>query len=133
MVRWWTEFRAETGLPRSDVSAAIDQNMAEGRLFVWDDEGAKCVARATEPLGGVSRIGAVFTPKRWRRRGYAGACVAALCQWLASEEDANAVLYAQLSNPGSNGIYRRLGFRAVSETLSYRFSEPYLPGEAGLR
>jgi GNAT superfamily N-acetyltransferase len=123
LTEWWAAFQVETGSARLDVSAAVDLALARGRLFVWDHDGPRCVARATEPLGGVSRIGAVFTPPRWRRHGYASACVGALCEWLSCEQGANAVLYAQLCNPGSNAIYRRLGFKAVSEVLAYRFGE----------
>jgi len=124
MVQWWSAFQAETGSPESDAASAVDASMAGGRLFVWDDGGTRCMARATEQLGGISRIGAVFTPPNWRRRGYAGALVAALSDWLRDQEGANSVLYAQLANPGSNAIYRRLGFEAVSEVLVYRFEYP---------
>lgn len=123
MIKWWSAFQVETGSPVSDVSPAVDLALSTGRLFVWDDAGARCMARATGPLGGISRIGAVFTPPRWRRRGYAAACVGALCEWVRGEEGANSVLYAQLRNPSSNAIYRRLGFEAVSEVLAYRFDE----------
>jgi len=123
IIGYWTAFQAETGLPRSDTSPAVASGLSTGRIFVWDDDGVRCVARATEPLGGISRIGLVFTPPRWRRRGYAAACVGALSAWLRNEEAANAVLYAQLGNPTSNAVYRRLGFNAVSEHLSYRFGD----------
>jgi predicted GNAT family acetyltransferase len=123
IVEWWSAFQVETGSSRYDVSVAVDLALSAGRLFVWDDDGARCVARATEPLGGISRIGAVFTPPRWRRHGYAAACVGALSAWVRDEEGANSILYAQLANPSSNAIYRRLGFRAVAEMLSYRFGD----------
>ena len=32
------------------------------------------------------------------------------------------VLYTQLSNPSSNRIYRRIGYRAVAEVVGYRFA-----------
>jgi predicted GNAT family acetyltransferase len=123
MIKWWSAFQVETGSPVSEVSPVVDSALSTGRLFVWDDAGARCMARATGPLGGISRIGAVFTPPQWRRRGYAAACVGALCEWVRSAEGANSVLYAQLRNPGSNAIYRRLGFEAVSEVLLYRFDD----------
>ena len=123
LTEWWSAFQVETGSPHLDVAPAVEAALDGGRLFVWDHDGPRCVARATEPLGGVSRIGAVFTPPRWRRRGYASACVGALCGWLHEEQGANAVLYAQLCNSSSNAIYRRLGFRAVSEVLAYKFGE----------
>ena len=122
-IEWWSAFQAEIGSPGGDVSLAVDSALSTHRLFFWDDGGARCLARATEPLGGVSRIGVVFTPLQWRRRGYAAACVGALCEWVRDEESANSVLYAQLGNPSSNAIYRRLGFEAVSEMLVYRFED----------
>jgi GNAT superfamily N-acetyltransferase len=123
IIEWWSAFQIETGSPRFDVSGAVDAGLSARRLFMWDDGGPRCVARATEPLGGISRIGAVFTPPRWRCRGYASACVGALCEWVRRNEGANSVLYAQLGNPSSNAIYRRLGFAAVSEALAYRFGD----------
>ncbi len=123
VLEWWTEFQVETGSPRFDLSMAVDSALTAGRVFVWDDDGPRCLARATEPLGGISRIGAVYTPPRDRRHGYGAACVGSLSAWVRSEEGANSILYAQLSNPGSNAIYRRLGFEAVSESLAYRFGE----------
>jgi predicted GNAT family acetyltransferase len=121
VIEWWSAFQAETGALSGGLAAAVDFSLGAGRLFLWEDGGPRCMARATKPLGAISRIGVVFTPPAWRRRGYAAACVGALCSWLRDEEGANSVLYAQLANAGSNAIYRRLGFEAVSETLEYRF------------
>ena len=122
MVEWWSAFQLETGAG-GEAASSVELGLSAGRLFLWDDGGPRCMARATAPLGGVSRIGIVFTPSPWRRHGYAAAFVGALCEWVRNEEGANAVLYAQLSNPGSNAIYRRLGFEVVSEALAYRFDE----------
>ncbi|MGA2803329.1 MAG: GNAT family N-acetyltransferase [Acidimicrobiales bacterium] len=123
MIEGWSAFQAETGALAGELASAVDFSLRTGRLFLWEDGGPRCLARATEPLGGISRIGVVFTPPAWRRRGYAAACVGALCGWVRDEEGANSVLYAQLGNASSNAIYRRLGFEAVSETLAYRFDE----------
>ena len=123
LIEWCSAFQVETGLPGGDVSQAVDLSLSARRYFFWDDGEPRCLARATEPLGGISRIGAVFTPPEWRRRGYAAACVGALCEWVRDEEGANSVLYAQLGNASSNAIYRRLGFEVVSEMLVYRFDD----------
>lgn len=122
LVEWWSAFELETGAG-GEAASSVDIGLSAGRLFVWDDGGARSMARATAPLGGISRIGIVFTPPQWRRRGYAAACVGALCEWVRNEEGANSVLYAQLANPGSNAVYRRLGFEVFSEALVYRFDE----------
>ncbi len=123
LIEWWSSFQAETGAVFGEVASAVDFSLGAGRVFLWEDGEPRCMARATQPLGGISRIGIVFTPPKWRRRGYAAACVGALCEWVRYEQGANSVLYAQLNNAGSNAIYRRLGFEAVSEMLAYRFDE----------
>ncbi|MGO9964538.1 MAG: GNAT family N-acetyltransferase [Acidimicrobiales bacterium] len=123
LIEWWSAFQAEIGTTAGEVAPAVDFSLGTGRVFLWEDGGPRCMARATQPLGSVSRIGVVFTPPAWRRRGYAGACVGALCEWVRDAEGAGAVLYAQLGNASSNAIYRRLGFEAVSEMLVYRFDE----------
>ena len=66
------------------------------------------------------RIGAVYTPEEKRRHGYAGACVAELSQQIL-DGGHHPILYTDLGNPVSNSIYGRIGYRAVAESLLYKF------------
>ncbi len=124
IIEWWSQFQVETGSPRFDVSSAVDL----GALDRARSSSGTTGARDASPVP-PNRSAASPGSERYSRRrdgaveGYAAACVAALCEWLRDEEAANAVLYAQLANPSSNAIYRRLGFEAVSEALAYRFGE----------
>lgn len=124
LTEWVTAFCVDTGAPAGDPAEMVGQEMAAGRLFVWDDRGAVSVARATTGAAGVSRIGFVYTPPELRGRGYALGCVGALSQRVRDVEGLECVLYTQLANPTSNGIYRRLGYRAVTEVLTYGFQPP---------
>lgn len=74
-----------------------------------------------QAVEGVVRISGVYTPAGQRKRGYAEACVHALSKRLC-ESGFRCILYTDLGNPTSNSIYRRIGFRAVAETLRYRFA-----------
>ncbi|MHB8332014.1 MAG: GNAT family N-acetyltransferase [Candidatus Dormibacteria bacterium] len=125
LLEWWLAFSSETGA-EGEVQAeqAVARDLLSQRLFVWEDDGPRSMCRATPPVAGVSRIGAVYTPSQWRRRGYAAAAVASLCQRLQRQDGALPILYTQLANPTSNRIYRRLGFRAVAEVTRYRFGAP---------
>jgi predicted GNAT family acetyltransferase len=76
------------------------------------------MAGAVPATGGVVRIGPVYTPPDRRARGYATACVEALSRSIVDAGD-TAILYTQLANPTSNGIYRRIGYEPVLEVLRY--------------
>jgi predicted GNAT family acetyltransferase len=74
-------------------------------------------------VAGVSRIGLVYTPPPQRRKGFAGACTAAVTEAALRAGAEQCVLFTQLANPQSNAIYRRLGYEAVAEQLRYSFTD----------
>jgi GNAT superfamily N-acetyltransferase len=128
VIAWMRGFQADTGdgggraqggseQGRSAASAAVHRRS----FWLWDDGGPVSMAMRTEPVEGVVRVGAVYTPPELRNRGYAGACVGALSQQIL-EGGHRSILYTDLGNPVSNSIYRRLGYRAVAEVLRYRFA-----------
>ena len=56
-----------------------DPEMRESvNVWVWDDGGPVAMARYTDAIGGVARIGLVYTPPEQRGHGYAAACTAAV-------------------------------------------------------
>ncbi|MEX2660100.1 MAG: GNAT family N-acetyltransferase, partial [Acidimicrobiales bacterium] len=73
------------------------------------------------PVAGVTRVQAVYTPEERRGCGYASACVAAVSE-VALAAGRRCILYTDLGNPTSNGIYRNIGYQAVAEALRYRFA-----------
>lgn len=122
LVEWSKRFEAEIGLPYpGDIADVTGRRIREGRLWVWEDEEPVSAAGATPAVAGVARVNFVYTPPARRRRGYAGGCVSALSVHLLATEADTCVLYAQLANPTSNGVYRSIGYRPVSEILLYRF------------
>ncbi len=99
---------------------ALTRRVEAGQFWLWDDDGACSVAAHTAPVGGVTRILAVYTPLAMRGRGYAGACVSALSAGL-QDAGHRCILYTDLANPTSNKLYRRIGYRVAVECLRYRF------------
>jgi predicted GNAT family acetyltransferase len=63
----------------------------------------------------------VWTPPEHRRRGYAAAVTTAATRAIL-DAGALPVLYTDLANPTSNGVYRRLGYRMVAETAEWVFA-----------
>ena len=120
---WMLGFLFDTRQDRDDVDDALDRMLDAGRLWVWEVGGVPVSMCAdTLPIAEVVRISAVYTPSDERRRGYAAAVVAALSASHCSAGHI-VVLYADLGNPTSNGVYRRIGFRVVHEVVDYRFDD----------
>jgi len=121
-VRWLQEFDAEAHVPERDVESFIDNALLSERVWLWVAGEVVSMAIGSKPVEGVVRISGVYTPKEERRIGYAGACVHGLSA-LLSDAGYRCILYTDLGNPTSNSIYRRIGYRAVSEGICYRFDE----------
>jgi predicted GNAT family acetyltransferase len=99
----------------------VDLAVAREQLWVWDDRGPVSMSGASKATAGVARVQRVYTPPELRGRGYATACVEHQSRLLV-ERGLGCVLYTQLSNPTSNAIYQRIGYRPIAETLAYRFA-----------
>jgi predicted GNAT family acetyltransferase len=67
------------------------------------------------------RIGPVSTPPPLRGRGYASALVGELSARLLSGGRRFCFLYTDASNPASNRIYQRIGYRHVCDSAEIAF------------
>jgi GNAT superfamily N-acetyltransferase len=129
----WVElFLAETGSRVRDDAAGqrfVDNATIGGDLFVlWEDGGTPVsLAMLRAPSAGVSRIGPVFTPERWRGHGYGSAVTAAAAHLARLDGVDDVVLFADLANPTSNAIYQRIGFEAVADSVRVEFASS--PGD----
>lgn len=97
--------------------------VAVGNRFVlWtvDDEPVS-MAMLRAPASGVSRIGPVHTPAVARGHGFGSAVTAAAARMACEDGVPDVVLFADLANPVSNAIYRRIGFEPVSTSVRIDF------------
>jgi GNAT superfamily N-acetyltransferase len=120
---WYRAFYGEAdihsgGLPPEEVAR---RSVADGRVFLWDDAGpvAQTVIVGTTPNG--ARIGAVYTPPENRRRGYATALVEAVSRRALADGKKFCFLFTDLSNPVSNSIYPKVGYRPVGDYCDIEF------------
>lgn len=121
-MRWFLAFHDEAGMGQGDVAWTVRDRIADGRIWLWEDEGGEVVSLAARqrPAVGVARIGPVYTPPEHRRRGFAAA-VTATCTRDALEHADQVVLFTDLANPTSNSIYQQLGYRPVTDRTVARF------------
>lgn len=129
LLAWVRAFADEaiTHRPMTDdqVAASVDQRLPAGveGFALWEDDGqpvALCGYGGPTPNG--IRIGPVFTPPTFRGRGYATALVATVSTARLAEGRRFCFLYADLANPTSNAIYRRIGYERVCESAEIVFS-----------
>ncbi|MBL8152563.1 MAG: GNAT family N-acetyltransferase [Anaerolineae bacterium] len=93
-------------------------------LYFWvTDDTPVSMAGYTGPTPHGIRVGPVYTPPEHRRKGYAGACVAALSQELLNQGREYCFLFTDLGNPTSNHIYQEIGYEPVADIDDYRFGD----------
>jgi len=126
---WETAFQQEAvpdrPLLRQQLAASVARRIERGTLLLWDD-GARPVSLAGwhAPAAGVSRIGPVYTPPEQRRRGYAAAVTAAATEAALAAGAEHVMLFTDLANPTSNGVYARIGYRRVGDASEWTFTLP---------
>ncbi|MDT5119716.1 MAG: hypothetical protein QOE30_5455, partial [Mycobacterium sp.] len=93
-----------------------------GVVLWWVDGVPVSMARVHAPAAGMSRIGPVYTPAGSRGHGYGAAVTAAAARQAYRRGARHVVLFADVVNAVANGIYRRLGFVPVAESLECAFT-----------
>ena len=128
LAEWSEAFNVETRLDATRPGKEVVTGpVGEGRMYVWEDDGAVSMAGWAGRTPGGVRIGYVYTPPEYRGRGYASACVAELSQLLLDRGRRFCALFTDLANPVSNRIYARLGYKPVCDFAEYNFVEQDTP------
>jgi hypothetical protein len=118
---WVDRFVVESGATPSGQDQ-VGPMVRAGRMFVWEVDGTVVsMAAISVAEGGVSRVQYVYTPAAERNHGYASACVAALTARELTTPGRTCMLYTDLANPTSNGIYQAVGYRRVGDAVDLRF------------
>jgi predicted GNAT family acetyltransferase len=113
MAAWLAAFHdeAQVEAPVLDWRAVAERRVRAGQVHLWQDDGARvALAAVSAPAAGVARVGPVYTPPRYRRRGYGAAVTARATSAALTAGADHVVLYADLANSTSNSIYQKLGF-----------------------
>lgn len=126
LVKWFLGFNEEAVPhdPPENPEEKVRQFMKTGKLAVWDDGNMVSMTGSSRGTPNGATVSAVYTPPERRGNGYASGCVAALSQSLLDDGNHFCTLYADLSNPTSNKIYRNVGYRPVVDCAMVMFGEP---------
>jgi uncharacterized protein len=105
-------------IPERDVTPFIE----EGAIYLWEysKNPVSMVVKGHPTEHGMS-VTLVYTPPELRRHGYATASVAGACGHILRSGYDFCTLYTDLSNPTSNSIYMKIGFKPVCDSVQYSF------------
>ncbi|MFB6845959.1 GNAT family N-acetyltransferase [Streptomyces sp. NPDC056373] len=123
--RWHDEFSESVGQGTGRDSAEwADARIDSGTITFWEAPDGTPVAMAgTSPrVAGQVRVAPVYTPPHLRGRGYAGAATAEVSRAALAAGADEVLLFTDLSNPTSNGLYQRIGYRPVADFAVYDFT-----------
>ncbi|MFJ7411389.1 GNAT family N-acetyltransferase [Streptomyces sp. NPDC098077] len=121
LVEWVRGFADATGQSKSSAEWLVDEGTERGALTLWESGGAPvALAGRSRMLAGTVRVTLVYTPPELRGRGYAAAVTDAAGRAAREAGAAEVVLFADLANPTSNGVYLRIGYEPVADRLLLR-------------
>jgi len=130
LARWWREFSEHIGEGAHRDGA--DDRIAYGGVTLWETPDGTPVSMAgvTPPIAGQVRVGPVYTPAHLRGHGYAGAATAEISRTALASGVDEVLLFTDLANPTSNGLYQRIGYRPVADFATYDFTAGRLTATA---
>lgn len=126
----WIEGFESEALPYERTSRVANRANAlrrarAGNTYFWEVDGrAVSMAALARPSRNGICVNFVYTPPEFRGRGYASAITAAVTRTGLESGHRFCCLYTDLSNPTSNSIYMKLGYRPVVDSAHYQFKYP---------
>ncbi|MEV6592757.1 GNAT family N-acetyltransferase [Streptomyces acidicola] len=122
---WCGEFAKAVGeVVSMDADSWASTRFADKRYTLWEtpDGTPVSIAGMNPMIGGQVQVDIVYTPAQLRGRGYAGAVTAEVSRAALAAGARDVVLFADQSNPTSNALYQRLGYRKLTDWSAYDFS-----------
>ncbi|WP_329278198.1 GNAT family N-acetyltransferase [Streptomyces sp. NBC_00691] len=122
---WTREFATAIGdEPAEDYTGFVTERISEGRLVLWETPEGRAVSMAavSRTIQGQARVHLVYTPPAERGHGYAAGATEAVSRVAAGAGASQVLLFTDLSNPTSNALYQRLGYRPVTDHLGVEFT-----------
>lgn len=116
---WMQSFMEITGLRSYNLENIVKSALQEERFYLLYVEGKPVSLgghSAFQVFDGfsVGRVGPIYTPENFRKKGYASAITSQITALLISQ-GVLPTLYTQADNPTSNKIYQEIGYTLVDE------------------
>jgi predicted GNAT family acetyltransferase len=121
---WHHAFLAELGSTSiQDVPAQVADRLEYGGLVLWEVDGVPVsMAGRTQALAGICKVAPVYTPPQQRAHGYGTAVTAAATRHAVDTGAPEVLLFTDATNPVTNSICQRLGYRPAEDRLVLTFT-----------
>lgn len=131
LAQWYDEFCTDIGEEtRPDPGSWAESRLAQGGVVLWEtpDGTPVSMASASPEVAAQVRVTTVYTPAPLRGRGYAGGATAAASRAALDSGAKEVLLFTDLANPTSNGLYQRLGYQPVADFATHEFGDATTKG-----
>ena len=126
LTEWMADFMTFTNEPPITTLQAAERMkkfLAEDSVYIWSVDGVPVsMAKKSRATKNGITVSLVYTPEKFRGRGYASSCVAALSSELLKDYSF-CTLYTDLSNPTSNSIYQKIGYKPIQDSVMISFTD----------
>lgn len=116
---WGHDYGVEVPAP-IDVEQFMLRKLDDRLLYIWSNGKARAMATISARTKNGISISSVYTPKEYRRQGYASATVKALSNHLLTQ-DCQFITLSAVAGHDSEKIYRDIGYRMIGSRSSYIF------------
>ncbi len=117
---WAPAYRAETD-SLLDMEALFELMVERGLLFLWDDDGARCLVITSSLTPNGAQLSALYTPPECRGRGYATSAAAAASQRVLDSGRQYCLTAAIADSPGPHRLYESIGYEPSEELVVIHF------------
>lgn len=105
-----------------DIQKVVTKKIEKKEIFILTDENdspvsMNYVGRATK--NGIS-VSGVYTPKKWRKKGFASHLVSLTSQYMLDQGKKFCVLYTDIENKTSNKIYQNIGYELIDSSKHFK-------------
>lgn len=115
----------ENPMTDEDIEKLMNRHLANKSIFLLknkSNELVSMVANSRSTING-GTISLVYTPSKLRGIGYASSAVALLSEKIIFNGKKVVNLFTDLTNPTSNAIYQKIGFKKIGQNIHYDFIE----------
>lgn len=106
----------------NEAIIGAQRNIKNKYLYLLEVEGeVVSMAANNRESKNAGTIAWVYTPPQHRKKGYASMVTALLSQKILENGKPLCNLFTDLSNPTSNSIYQKIGYRRLGESIDLKF------------